>query len=47
MTSYKLVYFDARGRAELIRMIFAAAGVEFSDERVDHNKWPKEKSGTN
>jgi len=32
--SFKLIYFDARGKAELIRLIFAAAGKEFEDSRV-------------
>ena len=35
---YKLTYFDARGRAELSRLIFAAANVEYIDDRVDD--WP-------
>ena len=38
MPSYKLTYFDARGRAEISRLIFAAAGVEYTDERV--KDWP-------
>lgn len=29
----RLTYFDARGRAEIIRLIFAEAGVEFDDVR--------------
>ena len=38
MPSYKLTYFNGRGRAELSRLIFAAAGVQFTDERVTN--WP-------
>ena len=38
MPSYKLTYFDGRGRAEISRLIFAAAGVEYTDERV--KDWP-------
>jgi len=32
---YKLTHFNARGRAEVIRMIFAHAGVDFEDNRVE------------
>lgn len=35
MATPKLVYVNARGRAELIRFIFAYKGVEYTDERVD------------
>ncbi|XP_070544990.1 hematopoietic prostaglandin D synthase-like [Ptychodera flava] len=31
---YKLTYFNFNARAEFIRLIFAAAGVEFEDNRV-------------
>ena len=34
MPTYKLTYFDVRGRAEMTRMAFVAAGVEFEDCRV-------------
>jgi len=37
---YKLSYFGMRGRGEVIRMIFSAAGVEFEDERIAREKWP-------
>ncbi|KAI8521900.1 hematopoietic prostaglandin D synthase-like [Branchiostoma floridae x Branchiostoma belcheri] len=36
---YKLTYFNVRGRAELARLIFAAAGVEFEDARLDGAQW--------
>nr|XP_039261784.1 hematopoietic prostaglandin D synthase-like isoform X2 [Styela clava] len=36
MPAYKLHYFDARGRAEVIRLIFAYKGVEYEDKRY---KW--------
>jgi len=32
---YKIIYFDGRGRAEVMRLIFAVAGVDYTDERVD------------
>jgi len=39
---YKLVYFDARGRAEISRLIFAASGTQFTDERVAYTQdWSK------
>ncbi|XP_064867469.1 hematopoietic prostaglandin D synthase isoform X4 [Oncorhynchus nerka] len=40
MTSYKLTYFNMRGRAELPRYIFAYAGIAFEDRRVEWSDWP-------
>lgn len=40
---YELVYFDMRGRAEQIRLIFAYAGVEYVDTAVDRSRWSEEK----
>lgn len=45
MASYKLTYFEGRGRAEFIRLIFAHAGVRYEDERVSFEEWPKMKPG--
>ena len=43
MATYTLHYFDGRARAELTRLIFAAAGVEFTDNRIDYfNGWNDE-----
>ena len=39
MPVYKLSYFDAMGRAEVARLLFAAAGKEFEDERLAGEKW--------
>lgn len=39
MPKYKLTYFPIRGRAESIRILFALAGVEFEDIRVDPKEW--------
>lgn len=34
MPSYKVIYFDSRGRGELPRLLFHAAGVPFEDVRL-------------
>nr|P27009.1 RecName: Full=S-crystallin 1; AltName: Full=OL1 [Enteroctopus dofleini]AAA29386.1 S1-crystallin [Enteroctopus dofleini] len=39
MPSYTLNYFNHRGRAEICRMLFAAAGVQYNDRRVDCSEW--------
>lgn len=41
MESYKLIYFNMKGRAELIRFIFAQAGVKYEDERIISEQWPE------
>ena len=46
MTQYKLTYFDLRARGEPIRLLFAAAGQEFTDNRVQLQSWPDLKSST-
>ena len=33
--SYRLIYFNLRGRAEVIRWIFAVAGVAYEDIRIN------------
>jgi len=37
--AYKLTYFDIKGRGETIRLIFAAAGKKFADDRVKFDNW--------
>ena len=44
MSTYKLYYFDGRGRAEFARLIFAAAGEKYEDIRFQRDEWPKHKS---
>nr|XP_045584247.1 hematopoietic prostaglandin D synthase-like [Procambarus clarkii] len=43
MPEYKLIYFNARGRAELIRWIFAYGDIPYTDERVEKEDWPEKK----
>lgn len=44
MSTYKLYYFNGRGRAEFARLIFAAAGEKFEDIRFEREQWPSHKS---
>ena len=39
MPAYKLTYFDAKARAEVPRLLFAKAGVEYEDVRVSHEQF--------
>ncbi|KAK2140428.1 hypothetical protein LSH36_1353g00010 [Paralvinella palmiformis] len=39
MPKYQLMYFDAKGRAELARWLFAAAGQEYEDKRLTFEEW--------
>ena len=41
MPNYKLVYFNSKGRAEVVRLMFAEAGIEFEDKRVQEEDWPQ------
>ncbi|XP_048740717.1 glutathione S-transferase 1-like [Ostrea edulis] len=40
MPVYKLIYFDAKWRGEVIRLAFTAAGQEFEDRRIAGEEWP-------
>ncbi|XP_014771122.1 S-crystallin 2 [Octopus bimaculoides] len=39
MPSYTLHYFNHRGRAEICRMLFAAAGIQYNDRRIESSEW--------
>lgn len=38
---YKLIYFNSKGRAELIRYIFAYSRVSYEDFRFELNDWSR------
>ncbi|CAF3494020.1 unnamed protein product, partial [Rotaria sp. Silwood2] len=44
MSTYKLYYFNTRGRAEIARLIFAAAGQPYDDIRYERTEWPSHKA---
>lgn len=44
MVKYKLIYFDAKARAETIRYIFQAAGQPYEDCRIGQTKYFEIKS---
>ncbi|KAI8521855.1 hypothetical protein Bbelb_016090 [Branchiostoma belcheri] len=48
MPAYKLTYFNGRGTAEIVRLVFAAAGIEYEDVRIEkpEEQWPELKPKT-
>ncbi|XP_019644617.1 PREDICTED: hematopoietic prostaglandin D synthase-like [Branchiostoma belcheri] len=48
MPAYKLTYFNGRGTAEIVRLVFAAAGIEYEDVRIEkpEEQWPEFKPKT-
>ena len=50
MSTYKLIYFNVKARAELARFIFAQADIKYEDQRVKREEWmelkPKTPFGT-
>jgi len=44
---YKLIYFDVKGKAEVIRLMLASANVDYEDVRLDkEHQWPEYKPKT-
>ena len=43
MVKYTLNYFSFAGRAETVRLLFHAAGVEFTDNRMTLEQWQENK----
>uniref|UniRef100_A0A158R4S3 Glutathione S-transferase 1 n=1 Tax=Syphacia muris TaxID=451379 RepID=A0A158R4S3_9BILA len=43
---WKLTYFNSRGRAETIRLLFAQADVPYEDIRIDRTQWSALKEKT-
>lgn len=44
MPTYKLYYFDGRGRAEVPRYLFALGNIDYEDIRLTQEKWKNSKS---
>ena len=43
MAQYKVIYYNVKGRGELIRLVFVAAGVDFEDTRfTSKEQWEEE-----
>jgi glutathione S-transferase len=45
MATYKLTYFNGKGRAEISRLVFAAAGKSYEDKRITSADWQTLKQG--
>lgn len=43
---YKLIYYNARGRAEIIRFLFAHLEIPYEDKRLTFEEWPSIKQST-
>jgi len=46
MPTYELEYFDLGGRADTIRLLLYAAGIDFKDTRIPFAEWPAKKPTT-
>ena len=38
--TYKLIYFELKGRAEVSRLLFLSAGQSFEDFYISFDQWP-------
>ena len=47
MPEYKLIYFNGRGRAEVIRQLFILAGQKYEDKRYEQDEWKAVKEKLN
>ncbi|KAI8494091.1 hypothetical protein Bbelb_284380 [Branchiostoma belcheri] len=47
MPTYKLTYFKHWGRGGVLRLLFAAGGIEFEDVRIEREQWPELKPSVN
>ena len=45
MPNYTLHYFNGRGRAEILRMMMAMAGVKYMDKRYEFSDWDRCRNG--
>ena len=45
MPNYTLHYFNGRGRAEIMRMMFHMAGVKYMDKRYEFSDWDRCRNG--
>ncbi|CAF1035103.1 unnamed protein product [Adineta steineri] len=44
MPTYELFYFNARGLAEVLRLIFAAANEKYDDTPIELDQWAAHKA---
>ena len=42
-STYRLTYFTFRGRAEVMRQLFACAGQVYEDRRLEREQWHRVK----
>ena len=47
MPEYKLYYFNSRGKAEIVRQLFALAGQKYEDVRYEQEEWKAAKAKLN